>query len=599
MFAQTAKPKVGIVLSGGVARGFAFLGALEVLVTNGVPIDHLVGTSAGALVTGLYASGYSFESVAEILNEMRLHQHEIIKMKSPPVDSVLDIRGFETVYQSLVGDIRLEDTSPPLAVTATELRPGAPAYIARGSLAQAVRASISLPIVFTPAEFDNKYYVDGGVRSPSPVGIAKELGSDVVIWLRPAPEERPTKPDSLFNNFFLTINAITGNEHPEQPDQSVPIKFADTLYFDFDRSQELIERGRIAGKAALPGILKLLQQKNIALNPTGDPHAGNGINAEWRNRFAIGLEQARVLPQALSIVPQIGVLPDYFEFGTRPASPSQGTSLGVQFEHGFLGPLSLQFGLHNPFANQPMQPYAGLRLRAIENLNDSLDFSFDYDPGRRPSVSPWVLASTYKQQESNNSTDNVWSARLAFEREALEAQLNWWPTQNLHFGLSNRFGHGLFDVGGWWKFEFVAGASWNAEPVVLRSRVLFGMVLPNTAGFGEQFSVGRSSLLRAYPNDFVAGQSLGMLNLELAYRWHYSNIAQLLSANEEVKIFFDASALNPRFDWSAQTSWLWNAGLGFSVDTKIFGFLPLSVGLDIGFAPNSWNIGFYTHPMLP
>jgi NTE family protein len=193
-----ARPKVAILLAGGVARGFAYFGVLQELTEAGVPIDLIVGTSMGAMVSGLYTSGYSFETVNKIFAKMARNQNELVSINFPFTQSLLEIAGFERVYRSLVNDARIETASPSLAIMATELRPGTTVPILKGNLMDTIRASISLPLVFPVATLEGRNYVDGGLRNPFPVDVARSLGADFVISAR-GKSEGKTKPEGLID----------------------------------------------------------------------------------------------------------------------------------------------------------------------------------------------------------------------------------------------------------------------------------------------------------------------------------------------------------------------------------------------------------------
>ncbi|MFN3266809.1 MAG: patatin-like phospholipase family protein, partial [Deinococcales bacterium] len=325
--AQT-QPKVAVTLAGGVARGFAFLGALEVLIKEGVPVERIVGTSAGAMVGGLYASGYSFATLEQIFKALRAYQGDLLRVMFPPTQGLLDPTGFEVVYRSLVEAQRIEETSPALAVMATELRPAPPKALLEGDLATAVRASISLPIVFPVAQVDGVYYADGGLREPFPVGVAKALGSDVVIGIR-AQADPTASPDTLFGALGFLVGALTLPITQTQPEAWIRVKTFDTLYFDFARVEELMQRGREAARAVLPSILGMLEAKGVQLNPKGDPHQNNPINQNWQVRLERGIAAARALPRPLTIAPAVELTPSAFDWNTRPAQQGAYSSLGL------------------------------------------------------------------------------------------------------------------------------------------------------------------------------------------------------------------------------------------------------------------------------
>ncbi len=579
--AWAAQPKVAVTLAGGVARGFAFLGALEVLVTEGVPVDQLVGTSAGALVSGLYASGYSFKTLEELLSELQYVQSDLVQVLFPPTAGLLDPTGFEVMYRELVGGIRLEQTSPPLAIMATELRPAAPKAITTGDLASAMRASISLPLLFPVAQINDTYYIDGGLRDPFPVSVARGLGFNFIIGVRSEPEPN-AKPDQLMGALGLVVNALTVPVDQPQPDYAIRIKTYDTLYFDFTKVRDLMQRGRERARTILPELKQKLEAAGIGLNPKGDPHENNPINAQWRSKFEAGLRAVRALPRPFTVAPVLDLAPSAFDWGTRPGSPDGFSSfaIGANLTGGALGNFSIGAGY-------------------VERLNDTADnffarASFDfqpfrlegaYDPARRPVSTPWELALEYRGGSFN---DAPFTARLAVDRVAVTLGSKYFertPTYAWNAELELRFGYAPS-----LRAQTTLGFEWLfASPFLLRSRAVFGL----TTGGAQPFSLGYNSLIRAFPANAVLAPQAVILNLEFAYRLNALNVLGLLTAVPELRVFFDAGfAINVN---QGSSLLLGSLGIGVYVPGQWFGFFSFGVGADIAFGLPGARVLVYTN----
>ena len=213
--AQTApapRPRIGLVLSGGGARGLSHVGVLKVLERERVPIDVIAGTSMGAIIGGLYASGMSAEQLeAELLkvnwdavfagrvDRQLLSQRR--KEEDFEISPVIEIgmrdgelraplgalsgRGLETLlrrYTLPVRDVRRFDALPiPFRAVATDMENGQAVVLAEGDLALALRSSMSVPGVFAPTEVDGRILGDGGLVNNVPVDVARALGTDVLI----------------------------------------------------------------------------------------------------------------------------------------------------------------------------------------------------------------------------------------------------------------------------------------------------------------------------------------------------------------------------------------------------------------------------------
>jgi NTE family protein len=161
------KYKIGLVLSGGGARGFAHLGLLEALNEAGIHPDVISGTSAGALTGVLYADGYSPKEILEFLNPgSRLD----FMRPALPREGLLQIGGMIKILKNHLRAKTFEELKIPLFVAATDLNNGKSTYFSKGELLNPVIASASIPVIFQPVMINNIQYVDGGVLDNLPVG---------------------------------------------------------------------------------------------------------------------------------------------------------------------------------------------------------------------------------------------------------------------------------------------------------------------------------------------------------------------------------------------------------------------------------------------
>jgi NTE family protein len=172
--------RFGLALGSGGARGSAHVGVLKVLEENGLAPDIIAGTSMGAEVGGAYAAGASIEDIAAVWREMSTARFMRAILPTVPWSGWSSGREVPRTMHRLVGDPRIEDLATPFAAVATDLSTGLPYTITRGPLALAVRASVSIPGLFTPVWIDGHLLIDGGVSDPLPVDVARRLGADVV-----------------------------------------------------------------------------------------------------------------------------------------------------------------------------------------------------------------------------------------------------------------------------------------------------------------------------------------------------------------------------------------------------------------------------------
>ena len=211
--AEAAKPKVGLVLSGGAARGLAHVGVLKALEEQGIHIDAIAGTSMGAVIGGLYASGYKIDELEKLALSIdwqealsdaperedvpfRRKQDDrdfLVKQKLSFRDDgslglplgVIQGQNLALLLESLLAhssDIRDFDKLPiPFRAVATDIVNGEKVVFRKGHLPQVIRASMSIPAVFAPVEINGQLLVDGGMVDNIPVDVAREMGVDIVI----------------------------------------------------------------------------------------------------------------------------------------------------------------------------------------------------------------------------------------------------------------------------------------------------------------------------------------------------------------------------------------------------------------------------------
>lgn len=249
-------PRLGLVLGGGAARGFAHVGVIQVLEENGIRPDLVVGASAGSLVAALYASGVG----ARELERLALTMDEALLTDwSLPIMGRGMLRGealARYVRQAVSGRL-LEDMQLPIGVLATDLGSGEGVLFRRGDAGEAVRASSAVPGVFTPVRINGRNYVDGGLVAPVPVRHARQMGAELVIAVDISSDPEGNSADGWLS-LLLQTTAIMGksiNRH-EMAAAEVPVRpqLSGVGSADFASRQRSIEAGRAAMAAALPRL---------------------------------------------------------------------------------------------------------------------------------------------------------------------------------------------------------------------------------------------------------------------------------------------------------------------------------------------------------
>jgi NTE family protein len=170
-----------LALSSGGARGAGHLGVLKVLKEHGIEPDVIAGSSMGAEVGGIYASGVELSALETLWRSSSFGHFFKTLLPTIPWSGWSSGNGITRFLQKVIGNSRIEDLPVPYAAMATDLRSGEPFAITSGPLVDAIRASVSVPGLFHPVWIDGHLLIDGGVSNPMPVDVARHLGADVVI----------------------------------------------------------------------------------------------------------------------------------------------------------------------------------------------------------------------------------------------------------------------------------------------------------------------------------------------------------------------------------------------------------------------------------
>ena len=290
----SGRPRVCMALSGGGARGYAHLGVLRVLERNRIPVDCIAGTSMGAVVGGLYASGLSADELITRLSKVDLTNIAYDRNARSSLSQALreDEYDYPLGFEAGYGDgkfkvasgfvqgnrflILLQDWTSrvpgnasfdrlpiPFRAVATDLANGDEVLLARGSLAHAIRASMAAPGLFAPITIDNRTLVDGGLVANLPVQVARDMGADVIIavdivspLLPPSDVDSPLAVSSQMIGILVGQNVRAQKQLLRSTDVLITPPLGDLGFADFSHAASAIAVGEAAAEAALPALRK-------------------------------------------------------------------------------------------------------------------------------------------------------------------------------------------------------------------------------------------------------------------------------------------------------------------------------------------------------
>ncbi|MDR0728958.1 MAG: patatin-like phospholipase family protein [Prevotellaceae bacterium] len=244
-----AKYKVGLVLSGGGAWGFAHIGLIRALEERGIVPDIIAGTSIGAIIGAGYADGHTADDLLQIVSHVHMSRFATIHL---PTKGLLELTWLEKLLQSVLRAPTFEALKTPLVVAATNLSKGEIVHFRTGTLIDKVIASASVPVIFTPREIDGDEYVDGGLLDNFPVmAICDEC--EQVIGMHVQPKHYGEKLTNLLHiaaqSFLLSVR-MQGCMQAHLCDVFIEPDLAGYRFFDFSDSKKIAQSGYDAARKA-------------------------------------------------------------------------------------------------------------------------------------------------------------------------------------------------------------------------------------------------------------------------------------------------------------------------------------------------------------
>ncbi|WP_366921613.1 patatin-like phospholipase family protein [Metallumcola ferriviriculae] len=263
------KPRVGLALGAGAARGLAHIGVLQVLQEENVPIDLIAGSSIGSVFGAMLACRQDFHRLERLILEIR--QKQFIDISVPRM-GLLKGNKVEEMLRLLTHNKNFDQLDLPLFVVAVDLVKGEKVIINEGNVAEAVRASIAIPGIFKPVLAGGRVLVDGAVMDRVPIAVTREQGAEIVIAVdvKFGGSERKTQQvNNIFDVILLSLDLLDrelASRFIIEADVLIQPDLSDINPNNFDDAHNGIIRGRAAAKEMLPSIKQLISEPRPVRN---------------------------------------------------------------------------------------------------------------------------------------------------------------------------------------------------------------------------------------------------------------------------------------------------------------------------------------------
>jgi len=458
---NASRPRIGLVLSGGGARGLAHVGVLKVLEEQRIPIDAIAGTSMGAIVGGLYASGMRADALERELNAIRWDQVFSNRVARPELSQrrkeedfefstaielgvrngelrapqgAVSSRGLELLLRRFtlpVHDIlRFDDLPIAFRAVATDMESGQAVVLDRGDLAQALRSSMSVPGVFSPIEVNSRVLGDGGLVDNVPIEVARGMGVDVLIVVNIGTPLAGR--DTLSSAFGLTqqmINILTEQNVQRslatlQPqDVLVAPNLGALTSRDFDRAADLIALGADGARAAAPRLAALSldgaayaawQAQHVATSAKPEPLAfvrieGAELSNADRLVAMLGSRAGQPFDRALADrdTRRLAASGDYTRTDYQLVRTEQGEGLVFELEEKPWGPNYLRIGMD---LNTDFSGHSAFNLKLSHNRHWLTRSGTEWRNRLQIGEEPLLYTELYQPLNWTASPANDWFA---------------------------------------------------------------------------------------------------------------------------------------------------------------------------------------------
>jgi len=257
----SSRKKIGLALGSGGAKGLAHIGVIKYLVENNIPIDHIAGASAGALIGGMYAATKDIYEIEKLAKEFSYF--DFLNIFTDISLSKGLVRGNKAIeyLKKHIGPMKIEDLKIPFQAVATDIITAKTIILDSGELIKAIRASGSIPGLFKPVHYEDYYLVDGGTSMPVPVKIVRQMGADIVIavnldfvYFSPKHRKNSLNIAQILEQSVNLLRYHLADENVKDADIVIKPDIPPVRLTAVVKGEKLIKAGEIAAQEALAGL---------------------------------------------------------------------------------------------------------------------------------------------------------------------------------------------------------------------------------------------------------------------------------------------------------------------------------------------------------
>ena len=258
--------KLALVLGAGGSRGFCHIGVLKVLEELNIKPDIIVGSSMGAVVGGFYSAGISIDemiNISKTINQLTVMDFDLFPGKKLGLANGNRIKSLFLKYLS---DKKIEDLNTKYGSVATDLINGESVLITKGEVWKAMRASMSIPMIFKPFEYEGRLFIDGGVQYRLPIPQAYKMGADIIIAVDALGAyrkgERPTGIIKMIEQTYSLMDWENTKRINHRCDLLLMPDMKSKSEYIFKHNEEAIQAGEECARENIKQIIKLLDYRN-------------------------------------------------------------------------------------------------------------------------------------------------------------------------------------------------------------------------------------------------------------------------------------------------------------------------------------------------